>query len=111
MNYCVKHNELCDSANASGHCSLTACNRYLLITDEAPTKEYILSEYDTPFTALENVIGELIRCKDCKYFENYKNGGHLGWCHNKGYGDGWGNYPPPIKSEDGYCDWVERKEE
>lgn len=25
--------------------------------------------------------------------------------------DGYGNYTPPIKSEDGYCDWAERKEE
>ena len=34
MNYCVKHNEQCSSADASGHCNLAACNRYLLITDE-----------------------------------------------------------------------------
>lgn len=53
----------------------------------------------------------VVRCKDCKYFEKYKYGDHLGLCHNKDYGDGWGNYPPPIKSEGGYCDWAERKEE
>ena len=34
MNYCVKHNEQCNSADASGHCSLTACNRYLIIKYE-----------------------------------------------------------------------------
>ena len=48
--------------------------------------------------------GELIRCKDCKYWDGY-------YCHNKSWGDGYGNYTPPIKREDGYCDWAERKEE
>lgn len=46
---------------------------------------------------------ELIRCRDCIYFDGY-------YCHNKYWGDGYGNYTPPIKKEDGYCDWAERKE-
>jgi len=46
----------------------------------------------------------VIRCKDCKYWDGY-------YCHNKWWGDGYGNYTPPIKNEDGFCDWAERKEE
>lgn len=49
-------------------------------------------------------VGVLIRCKDCKYYDGY-------YCHNKYWGDGYGSYPPPIKEDDGYCDWAERKEE
>ena len=55
MNYCVKHNERCDSADASGHCSLTACNRYLLITDEAPTVDAIPVEWIKQFIEKENI--------------------------------------------------------
>lgn len=50
------------------------------------------------------LIGKLIRCKDCTHWDGY-------YCHHKGYGDGYANYSPPIKSEDGFCDWAERKEE
>ena len=49
------------------------------------------------------VTGELIRCKDCKYYDGY-------YCHNKHWGDGYGNYTPPIKQEDGFCDWADKKE-
>ena len=55
MNYCVKHNEQCDSADASGHCNLTACNRYLLITDEAPTVDAIPIEWIKQFIKKENI--------------------------------------------------------
>lgn len=51
--------------------------------------------------ASEDVI-TVIRCKYCKYYDGY-------FCHNKWWGDGYGNYTPPIKAEDGYCDWAERK--
>lgn len=27
MNYCTKHNELCELANAFGYCSVTACTK------------------------------------------------------------------------------------
>ncbi len=47
---------------------------------------------------------ENIRCKDCKHWDGY-------YCHNKYWGDGNGYYTPPIKTEDGFCDWAERKEE
>ena len=53
--------------------------------------------------ALPSAQPENIRCKDCKHWDGY-------YCHNKYWGDGYGNYPPPIKAEDGFCDWAERKE-
>ena len=49
-------------------------------------------------------IANVILCKDCKHWDGY-------YCHNKNWGDGYGNYPPPIKKEDGFCDWAERREE
>lgn len=48
-------------------------------------------------------FAKVIRCKDCKHWDGY-------YCHNKWWGDGYGNYTPPIKSEDGFCDWAEGKE-
>lgn len=47
---------------------------------------------------------ELILCKNCIHFDGY-------YCHNKKWGDEYGNYTPPIKSEDGFCDWADRKHE
>ena len=47
---------------------------------------------------------KVIRCKDCKYWDGR-------FCHNKWWGNGYGNYTPPIKNEEGFCDWAERKEE
>lgn len=29
MNYCAKHNILCECANAYGTCSITACSKYM----------------------------------------------------------------------------------
>lgn len=46
---------------------------------------------------------QLIRCKECKHWDGY-------YCHNELWGDGYGNYTPPIKSEDGFCDWADRRE-
>ena len=45
----------------------------------------------------------VIRCKECKHWDGY-------FCHNKRGGDGYGNYTPPIKTGEGFCDWAERKE-
>lgn len=45
----------------------------------------------------------VIRCKDCKHWDGR-------YCHNQWWGDGHVYYTPPIKTEDGYCDWAEMKE-
>lgn len=31
MNYCTKHNMLCENANAYGACQVTACSKYLQV--------------------------------------------------------------------------------
>lgn len=33
MNYCAKFNALCESANAFGYCSVTACTKYSNLTN------------------------------------------------------------------------------
>lgn len=64
-------------------------------------KEYILTEYDTPFTALENVIGELIRCKDCKYWDDHWAGLNVTKCKAFDW----------LSKPDDFCSFAERKEE
>ena len=32
-NYCTKFNTLCESANAFGYCSITACTKYMNLTN------------------------------------------------------------------------------
>lgn len=62
------------------------------------------------YCALENIPSAqptvdavpAVRCNDCKHYDGY-------YCHNKNWGDGYGNYTPPIKAEDGFCDWAEPK--
>ena len=72
--------------------------------------EYIIpigkdaEDYDEMFIGVIRRQPELIRCKGCTHWDGY-------YCHNKYWGDGYGNYTPPIKKEDGFCDWAERKEE
>lgn len=41
MNYCTKFNTLCESANASGRCSITACTKYTNNTTLIPDGIYM----------------------------------------------------------------------
>lgn len=68
-------------------------------------KEYIFeaTKMDLGYY-VHDVNGELIRCEHCTHWDGY-------FCHNKWWGDGNGNYTPPIKKEDGFCDWADRREE
>ena len=50
----------------------------------------------------------MVRCRDCKY---YGSNWWIGDCHLEQWGDGWGNYPPPTVTEDGFCAWGERRED
>jgi hypothetical protein len=71
--------------------------------------EYIIpinetaKDYDEMFVGIIRRQPVLTRCKDCKHYDGY-------YCHNKWWGNGYGNYTPPIKDEDGFCDWAERKD-
>lgn len=46
-------------------------------------------------------VGELIRCKDCKYWDVSKSNIMNHTCH-------WGYF---LKKEDDYCSWAKPKEE
>ena len=67
-------------------------------------KEYVFAIKEYLGFKATDMREELTRCKDCKHWDGY-------YCHNKLWGDGYGNYTPPIKREEGFCDWAERKEE
>lgn len=41
MNYCTKHSELCENANAFGYCSISACTKYTNITILLPDGIYM----------------------------------------------------------------------
>lgn len=70
------------------------------------SKEYILSEYDMTHGDHEVAIGELIRCKDCKYYKVYELMGHtLPLC------DRIKTTMADALEEDDYCSKAERKEE
>lgn len=68
-------------------------------------KEYIVAikELALGFKSTD-LREEVVRCKDCKHWDGY-------FCHNKWWGNGYGYYPPPVKTEEGFCDWAEREEE
>lgn len=72
--------------------------REYIITDE------FIDDLAKKFASAQGQLKELIRCKDCKHWDGY-------FCHNKWWGNGYGNYAPPIKKKEGFCDWAERKEE
>lgn len=72
-----------------------------LLTDVDVSKTPSFSIKDKHGNEAEYFKG--VRCKDCNHWDGY-------YCHHKWYGDGYANYPPPIKSEEGFCDWAERKE-
>ena len=63
------------------------------------------NDYNPPSYIWSDNTGELIRCKDCKYFKRGIE------CDNERFGRGWGYYPLPSVSEDFYCADAERKEE
>ena len=67
-------------------------------------KKIIAIELSTDDGGYIEIAGEVLQCKDCKYYDGR-------YCHHKGYGDGYVHYTPPIKSEEGFCDWAKEKEE
>lgn len=70
-------------------------------------KGYMLAIVNTKtgeYKPVSKDITQVIRCKDCKHWDGR-------YCHNKWWGDGYGNYTPPVKTEEGYCDWAEMDKE
>ena len=63
-------------------------------------KEFILKEYETfPYKNAVNEMPELIRCKDCKYWETDDD---------ESFCSDWGAYGTGAES---YCSFAKRKEE
>ena len=60
-------------------------------------------EEDENGNVVDEIVEDIIQCKDCKHYDGYS-------CHNKWYGDGFGWYAPPAKTDEGFCDWAERRE-
>ena len=66
-------------------------------------KKIIAIEMNTDDGGYIEVAGELLQCKDCKYYDGR-------YCHNSRY-DLDALDIPLIKSEEGFCDWAKEKEE
>ena len=70
-------------------------------------KEYIISvqdderDFEEVFIAHIRKQTELIRCKDCKYWDTSKSNIMNHTCY-------WGYF---LKKEDDYCSWAKPKEE
>lgn len=63
-------------------------------------KEFIVKEYETfPYKNAVNEMPELIRCKDCKYWETDDD---------ESFCSDWGAYGTGAES---YCSFAKRKEE
>ena len=54
-------------------------------------------------------VVEVVRCEDCWFYERLNSA--CGNCHGERWGNGFGNYPPPVVGIDGFCKWGERRED
>lgn len=62
--------------------------------------EYIVRETGYPGTIKQEIVGELVRCKDCRHW------------HDEGYCNKWDNGPGhPEVWENDFCSFGERREE
>lgn len=61
--------------------------------------EYIVRETGYPGTLNQEIVGELVRCKDCKYYEETNS--RIGTCLLTISG----------AEVDGFCAWGERKDD
>ena len=53
-------------------------------------------------TAMPEYVGELIRCKDCKYYSPYKNDNDTFFC---------ANFAINNVAPDDFCSWAKKREE
>lgn len=66
--------------------------------------EYIMREIDCGLATKQEVVGELVRCKDCKY-AHMTYGGECKYC------DMWEEEGEMYLDGDFYCAFGERKED
>ena len=62
-------------------------------------REYIVRETGFPGMLKKEIVGELVRCKDCKHRDTAN-----GLCEGRGW-------PMQLVPDDGFCDKGERSEE
>ena len=62
-------------------------------------REYIVRETGFPGMLKKEIVGELVRCKDCKHRDTEN-----GLCEGRGW-------PMQLVPDDGFCDKGERSEE
>lgn len=67
--------------------------------NEFSVNEFIVREIGYPGVIKQEVVGELVRCADCKHRDTEK-----GFCEGRGW-------PMQLVPDDGFCDKGERSEE
>lgn len=73
---------------------------------ESLQAEYEDYEHATLVDIKEPLKVSVVRCKDCRWYENRY--GEV--CHNPRYGDGHANYSPPYVDGEYFCKDGERRE-
>lgn len=64
-----------------------------------PTREYIIRETTYPDATKQELVGELVRCRDCKRWDKYHNE-QIGEC----------KWTFRVTKAEGYCNYGERKD-
>ena len=72
--------------------------------EEKTMAEYIVRETGYPMATKQEVVGELVRCRECEWYKtNYSwNGKEHKVCGIEPF--------EPIRREEDYCSYAERKE-
>lgn len=65
--------------------------------------EYIATVFDLASTEFLSEYEQIVRCKDCVYFDKYEND-EISVCYRF-------DNEQPIVEPDGFCAWGERKEQ
>ena len=75
-----------------------------MITGEGGVREYIIRETSLPLATKQEVVGEIVRCKDCKWYKPsfMWNGKEVKICCVEEH--------QPLRNEDFFCAYGERKE-
>ena len=74
--------------------TVQAANGRMVTMADYPTREYIIRETTYPDATKQELIGELVRCKDCKSFSH-------GYCRF---------HDAKFVRPNGYCYWGELKD-
>ena len=93
--------EACDKPLHPGWTYCPVCGRELVWDDCLGQENMTLSQYRR--IRLQNKSDDIVRCKDCQYYDKRGAAGGMGWCSRPGAGCG--------NPADFYCAGAKRKEE